>query len=57
MEKSAEAWWTMKTEDGRVGLIPKQYVQATRPRPVSHFDQLDPKVCGAFSGCNVAQQH
>ena len=34
----------MKNEEGKVGLVPKDYVKSTRPQPELP-DELDPKVC------------
>lgn len=35
----------MKDEEGKVGLVPKDYLQNTRPQPVVPDERLDPKVC------------
>ena len=35
----------MKDEEGKVGLVPKDYLQSTRPQPVVPDERLDPKVC------------
>jgi len=39
-----ESWWNMKSEEGKVGLVPKQYLQTTRPQPIAPTEELDPKV-------------
>ena len=40
-----ESWWNMKNEEGQVGLVPKDYLQNTRPQPIVPDEGLDPKVC------------
>ena len=35
----------MKNEEGKVGLVPKDYVKSTRPQPELPDEELDPKVC------------
>ena len=38
------AWWNMQNEEGKVGLVPKDYLQPTRPQPEPPDEELDPKV-------------
>ena len=39
-----ELWWNMKNKEGKVGLVPKQYVQTNRPQPILPDEELDSKV-------------
>lgn len=38
-----KCWWNMKNEEGKVGLVPKDYLQNTRPQPVAPNEELDSK--------------
>lgn len=38
------AWWNMQNGEGKVGLVPKDYLQPTRPQPEPPDEELDPKV-------------
>ena len=38
------AWWNMQNKEGKVGLVPKDYLRPTRPQPEPPDEELDPKV-------------
>lgn len=48
-----ESWWNMKSEEGKVGLVPKDYLQITRPQPVISDEKLDSKVGTYLDNRNV----